>query len=315
MNTASARRVAVAAGLLIGLASGLVYTWVVNPVELVSTYPALLRAEFREDWVRMAVLSYVADGNLERARTRLEGLEQEDVGQAMQKLIEEYAAAGRPAETLRRMTMLAEALQVHTPAMLVYLYTPTLPPPRPASPTDTPAPTPTHTPTPRPTAVPTVTAPEPAPTATSSPVTPTPSDSPEPAGTPPTPTPTPPLLQRLQLAEQEQICEPEQTPHIEVSVRDERGAGVPGVDVLLTSAEETNRAVTGLKPEHEAGYADFNAKPGVSYTLNVGESGVPLITGLRIEPCPEQRLGDSLPGSWRIVLAPPTPESEEPEGD
>jgi hypothetical protein len=122
-------------------------------------------------------------------------------------------------------------------------------------------------------------------------------------------------LQRLQLAEQEQICQPELTPHIEVSVRDENGAGLPGVVVYLVSPDEANRAVTGLKPLQEAGYADFNAEPDVSYALSVGELGAVLISDLRIEPCPGQRHGESLLGSWRIVLAPPSSEPQVPRSN
>lgn len=315
MSAASAPRVAVVAGLVIGLASGLLYTWVIDPVELVSTYPGLLRADFRQDWVHLAALSYVADGNLERAHTRLEGLDQEDVAQAMQTLIEGYAAAGRSADTLRRMTTLAEALHVHTPAMLVYLYTATSPPTGPGIRTHTPAPTPTHTPPSPPPATPAIPTQEPVPTPKPSNALPTLPSSSEPFGTSPTPTPTPPLPHHLQLAEQEQICQPGLTPHVEVSVRDERGGGLPGVVVWLVSPDEANRAVTGLKPQHGAGYADFNAEPNVSYALSVGELGAVLINDLRIETCPGQRHGEPLLGSWRIVLAPPSPEPEESGSD
>lgn len=309
MSSLSARRAAPIIGLLIGLALGLVYTWVIAPVELVNTYPALLRTDYRWDWVRLAALSYVADGDLERARARLDGLEHEDVAGAMQALIEEYAAAGRPADTLRRLTALAEALDVHTPAMLVYLHTPASSPPAPTrtpSPTPTPTssttPTPTHTPTPTPT--PTRT-PTPTPHASSPLSTPTPA----PTNTPP-PTPTPPLLSRLQLAEQEQICQPGQPLHIGVVVMDEDGAGVTGVTVWLTWPGGADRAVTGLKPQHGAGYADFDAEPGVSYALGIGELGMPLVTGLRIEPCAVEEGEEPLLGSWRVVLAPPSPEAQ-----
>ncbi|MFQ6100325.1 MAG: hypothetical protein ACE5OS_03705 [Anaerolineae bacterium] len=299
-NGFSARQAIPVIGLVIGLALGLAYTWGIAPVKLVNTDPALLRTDYRWDWVRLAALSYVADGDLERARARLDGLRQEDVAGALEALIEEYTAAGRPADTLRSLTTLAEALDVHTPAMLVYLRTPGASPP---VPTRTPSPVPTPTSSPTPTPTPYASSPLPTPTSspTSTPVTPT---------LTPTPSPTPPLLSRLRLAQQEQICEPGQTPRVEVVVRDEHGAGLAGVELWLIWPGGADRAVTGLKPRYGAGYADFGAEAGVRYSLGVGELGMPLVTDLRIEACPVEEGEEPLMGSWHVVLAPGSPEGE-----
>ena len=306
MSRFPARPVTLIVGLALGVALGLLYTWVIDPVELVNTYPALLRTDYRQGWVRLVALSYIADGNLDRARARLEGLEQEDVAGAIGALIEEYAAAGRPADTLRSLTGLAEALDVRTPAMLVYLYTPALSPPVLVhTPLSAPTPTPVHTsvpPTPSPPAVPTL---DPTHTPTSQPGSALPSPTLASApGSTPLPSPTPSLLSRLYLARQEQVCQPGQTPHIEVVVRDERGAGLPGVEVWLVWTGGADRAVTGLKPRDGAGYADFNAEPGVRYALSVGELGRPLVAGLQIEACPAQGSETPAPGSWRLVVEP-----------
>ena len=306
MSRFPARPVTLIVGLALGVALGLLYTWVIDPVELVNTYPALLRTDYRQGWVRLVALSYIADGNLDRARARLEGLEQEDVAGAIGALIEEYAAAGRPADTLRSLTGLAEALDVRTPAMLVYLYTPALSPPVLVhTPLSAPTPTPVHTsvpPTPSPPAVPTL---DPTHTPTSQPGSALPSPTLASApGSTPLPSPTPSLLSRLYLARQEQVCQPGQTPHIEVVVRDERGAGLPGVEVWLVWTGGADRAVTGLKPRDGAGYADFNAEPGVRYALSVGELGRPLVAGLQIEACPAQGSEAPAPGSWRLVVEP-----------
>jgi len=293
VSNLSARRAASIIGLVVGLASGLVYTWVIAPAELINTYPALLRTDYRWDWVRLVALSYVADGDLERAHVRLDGLKQEDVTGAIQALIEEYAAAGHPADTLRRLTALAEALDVHTPAMLVYLHTPTASPPTLIS---TPLPTPTST-----------SARTPTPYSLSPLSTPTPKPTRTPR--PPTPTPLPPPP--FQLIQQEQICEPGQTVRIEVVVQDEHGVGLAGVAVWLMWPGGADRAVTGLKPRDGAGHADFNAEPGVSYALGIGELGMPLVTDLRIEFCPaEKKEEEPQLGSWRIVLEQQSLETE-----
>ena len=318
MSDSPLRWVAGVVGLAIGLALGLLYTWVIDPVELVNTYPALLRTDYRQGWVRLVALSYVADGDLERARARLDGLRQEDVASAMQALIEEYAAEGYPADALRGLTTLAKALDVHTPAMLVYLYAPTSVPATPASiPSLTPSRLPTQTPAPVVSPSPVVLAPDPTRTPTPMPRDASPPFTPtyEPTGTLPPPTPTPPLLARLRLVQQEQICEPGQSPQVQVLVVDERGAGIPGVEVWLMWPGGADRAVTGLKPPNGAGYADFDVEAGTSYVLSVGELGMPLVTGLRVEPCPPEDGEEPLTGSWRILLAPQSLDVGKSESD
>jgi hypothetical protein len=282
VNGSLFQRLSLFIGLAVGLALGLVYTWYIAPVELVNTYPGLMRSDFRRDWVRMAALSYVADGDLERAVRRMEGLERMDVAGAIETLIDEYAAAGRSADTMRHLTVLAQALDVHTPAMLVYLDTP----PGLSTPSQTPPPTLSPTPS---------DAPTPTPAQTSVPTT-------RPTRTPRPPTPTPTPVPPFQVAEKEQICEPGQTPHIEVVVRDENGGELAGVEVWLMWQDGADRAVTGLKPDRGAGYADFDVALDVDYTLGTSELGIGLVTGLRVEPCPEAEDQDPLMGSWHIAL-------------
>ena len=302
-------------GLAIGLTGGLVYTWSINPVELVNTDPALLRVDYRREWVRLAALSYVATGNMERARSRFKTVDSETVEDALSALIEEYAAAGRQAETLRSLTTLAQALDVQTPAMLVYLgaISPTARPPT-ETPTSAPTPTSTSSPTPTPLPSPTPTRrPTLAPTITPT-ITPTstrrvesPLNTPTPRPTAP-PTPTPPLIARLQLVEQEQICQPDQVLRIEVVVQDERDRGVTGMIIWLMWSGGADRAVTGLKPDLGAGYVDFSVERGVSYSVGVGELGRPLVANLQIERCPAESGRGMVFGSWRLTFAPPPPD-------
>jgi hypothetical protein len=111
------------------------------------------------------------------------------------------------------------------------------------------------------------------------------------------------------LIQQEQVCEARQTPRIEVVVMDERGAGLPGAVVWLMWSGGADRAVTGLKPQYGAGYADFNAEPGVIYALGVGELAIPLVSDLQLESCPAQEGEEPQLGSWRIVLKQRSPET------
>ena len=274
------QRLPLLVGLVLGLLGGLIYTWAIAPIELVDVGPEMMHPNYRQEWVRLAALSYIADGDLERARWRLDGMPREDIAAGMETLIGEYAAAGRSADMMRRLTVLAQTLGVQTPAMLVYLDTPAAP----VSPTSTPVPTPVPTvvdatPTVVSTAVPTV----------------------KPTRTPYPPTATPEPLLPFQFATKEQICDPEQALHIEVVVQDEGGVGLPGVEVWLMWADGSDRAVTGLKPKG-LGYVDFAAEEGVEYSLGTSELGAPLVSGLRLELCPEEKGKEPVVGSWRIVL-------------
>jgi hypothetical protein len=286
-----AQRLILFAGVAIGLLGGLIYAWGVEPVEVVNVGPWMMRPDYRQEWVRLAALSYVADGDLERARWRLDRFDRADIAAAMEALIDEYATAGRTAETMRRLTMLAQALGVQTPAMLVYLETPAAP----LVPTDMPSPT----------LEPTFVPPEPT-------ITLTPTPTIKPTRTPYPPTVTPGPRPPFQLAAKEQICEQGQMPHIEVVVQDEESAGVPGVELWLLWADGADRAVTGLKPEQGTGYADFDAEQGVDYSIGISELGAPLVTGLRLESCPEEKGKDPLAGSWRIVLERKSPVTSTP---
>lgn len=284
--------------LVIGLGLGLYYAWVIDPVEFTNTSPDLLRSEHQRKWVELAALSYVVDGDMERAERRLDQVDGAVVESELKRLIEDGADGGRAAETMRALSSLAHHLDVETPAMLVYLNTPspsTRVTPTPGPPTETATPTRTLSPSPSPEL---------------STDTPTPRPTRFYPGETPTPVPLPPFM----LAEREQICEPDGRLRIEVVVLDGEGEGIAGKAVWLTWSGGADRAVTGLKPGEGPGYADFWVEPGERYGVSVSELGMPQVSGLRIEPCPEGEVegadaGEMVMGSWRIVLQrrPPTP--------
>ena len=64
----------VAVGLVIGLAAGLIYGWVLRPVKYVDTSPDTLREDFRADYVLMTAQAFGGDDDLESARVRLAAL-------------------------------------------------------------------------------------------------------------------------------------------------------------------------------------------------------------------------------------------------
>ncbi len=62
------------AGLIIGLGVGLIYGWVLRPVEYVDTSPDTLREDYRTDYVLMVAEAYAGDGDLDLAQIRLAAL-------------------------------------------------------------------------------------------------------------------------------------------------------------------------------------------------------------------------------------------------
>jgi len=276
-----------ALGLVLGLTLGLVYSWLIDPVQLYNTTPPLLRSDYRHEWIRLAALGYVADGDMDRAVARLKGLRQEDVQDALAAMIEAYVAHGQPAPTMRKLSLLAQRLGVYTPAMRIYLETPA-------------PPTGGVLPTPAPTAEPGT-----APTAVPSP-TPSPSST---APFLPSPVPSP-----YRVVAQNLVCEgesgqlriwvqgpPPPTPTPAPRRVTPTPAGpqpLSGVVLWLLWADGADRAVTGMRPWISPGYADFVLQPGVFYALSVEEPNAPILSGLTLQMCPE---GDRM-GSWEIVI-------------
>ncbi len=61
-------------GAVIGLAAGMIYGWIINPVEYVDTTPGSLREDYRTDYILMVAEAYAGDGDLDLARVRLAAL-------------------------------------------------------------------------------------------------------------------------------------------------------------------------------------------------------------------------------------------------
>lgn len=247
-------------GLVLGLAAGLVMSWVVWPVQYTETDPSDLMAERKALWVDLVADGYALTGDLEAARARLNLLGVANPGAFVAQVAENRIAEGASLQHIRAMARLAEQLGGITARLLVYIATP--------------APTPTATPTPQPT-----------PTATPSP-RPTPTPSPE-----PTATPTKlPSAQIFRLVGKEHVCAPGAGPDIiAVFLVDEEERGVPGIRIEVTWNGGADAFYTGLKPQVDPGYADFVMESGLEYTITVGTEGSDIARGIRAtdEPCPE----------------------------
>ena len=65
---------AVIAALIAGIALGVLYAWVIQPVQLVDADVSQLREDLRVDYLRMVISSYAADSDAEAAIQRYESL-------------------------------------------------------------------------------------------------------------------------------------------------------------------------------------------------------------------------------------------------
>lgn len=71
---ASRRWVLPIVALIIGVAVGTFYAWVINPVEWVDGEPAQLRSDLQEDYLRMAIDSYSVNRDADLALVRFESM-------------------------------------------------------------------------------------------------------------------------------------------------------------------------------------------------------------------------------------------------
>jgi hypothetical protein len=70
-------------GLVLGIALGLIYAWIFQPVQYVDTSPASLRSDFKDQYRALIAAAYLGNGDLVRARARLELIKDEDMFRAI----------------------------------------------------------------------------------------------------------------------------------------------------------------------------------------------------------------------------------------
>ena len=147
-------------------------------------------------------------------------------------------------------------MNVRTPAMQVYLAAIVTPTPKAAATIGAAA-----SPRPIATAIPTAT-PEPLPSMT------------------PTATPIPDYQVIDRVAE---CTHGKQPPQIRVIVQDQFGRSVSGKVIWITWDGGSDRFVTGLKPELDPGYGDFDMQPDQSYNVGVDKPTSVVVSGLRAD--------------------------------
>ncbi len=136
-----------------GLAGGLVYTWVLDPVEAYDSAPHALLLE--DKYVYLALIGdlYTYERDLARAEARLEEIGVGAGGAVVAGMLEDYLDAGGRPEDVRNLARLAEALGASGGVLNVFAVEPvasleptsTQPPQEATSPTAAPTMTPAPT--------------------------------------------------------------------------------------------------------------------------------------------------------------------------
>ncbi len=277
-------------GLALGLAGGLYYAWMINPVQYYDSVPDQMAPRYRSRWIQMTAFAFAQTTDLQRAEARLRRLPEAEIGQELADVLERAVANGYAPAVLTRMANLAKHSGAQSPAITIYADdSATLVVANSGDPT----PTVTSTASPTPTSVP---------------PSPTPNPTLNPAQFSIVPTPMPPKPAYV-ITEVVRSCLPAPriavsvTQQVSVTVRGEsrlESRGLPNVEVWLLWPEGADRAITGLRPEQGLGYADFQVEPLTRYNLYLtAPTGAPL-TDLSVEPCETQE--ETTWSSWLLTI-------------
>ncbi|MBA4380788.1 MAG: hypothetical protein C0393_08995 [Anaerolinea sp.] len=103
--------------IAVGLAAGLVYGWVISPVEYTNTTPDTLRADYRSDYVLMVAEVFHADQNVDQAARRLGILGSDPPARIAAQALNYAQQANFPESGLALLQSLATALQTWQPVL------------------------------------------------------------------------------------------------------------------------------------------------------------------------------------------------------
>jgi hypothetical protein len=262
--------------LLTGLGLGLAYSWLISPVTYVDANPAILRADFKDQYRVVIAASYTASHDLARARARLELLSDIDPVGELSAQAQRMLGAGESFEHVQPLAQLATDLQqgfasisststsfASTPfastPFTAMSNTPDLETPFAEESTPT-----TTTEFLESTLVPTLSF-EQTPLAPQQLFTSTPR---------PTSTPKPVISMPFTLVGQDTVCDAGLQPGLlQFILMDSRRRQVAGIEIIVTWDEGEDRFFTGFKPELGNGYADFIMQADTVYSIRVVEGG------------------------------------------
>jgi hypothetical protein len=246
----------------------------------VDTHPSLLRTDYKDIYRSLISRAYQSNNNLPRAEARLELMGDDEPALALAAQAQRFLAEGGDNEMAIILANLSAAIQNAELAN------------NPIPPTVTAAPDPEITPT---------ASTETGENGGSSPEGPAVTIE-HPDWTPtPAPTESPPFI----LQDSSPICDPTLGESlIQVIATNGAGDGIPGVAIQIALGIDPNEVFyTGLKPELGLGYADFSAEPGLTYQVEIPDSGL-IVSEIEVPTC-QTESEESYWGSWEIYITHP----------
>ncbi|MEN6572466.1 MAG: hypothetical protein ABFD24_11555 [Anaerolineaceae bacterium] len=272
-------------GLLIGAVIGILISRLVLPVRYTDTDPSTLRPDQREIYRSLVARAYLAEADVNRAKSRLNLLEDSAMIEELIAQAQTALASSDQQSSARAMALLAAALS-QTGISITPL-------PGAVTPLAVVQSTPTSG-----AVTPSATSSQ----AASSPgVTSTPANTSSPR---PTATPQPTQGSPFQMVSKDELCGSSgNAPLMQIFVQDVQGNPVPGVKIEITLVNSAPAYFyTGLYPEINNGYADYMMVRDTIYSLRVGEGGQ-LVTGLQAPVCTAD--GTSYTGGLKLVFKQP----------
>lgn len=278
---------------LLGLGLGLAYAWIISPLRLTDSPPALLRADFKDQFRSAIAASYAATGNLPRAQVRLALLEDNDPVESLNAQAQRTIASGQFAQA-DQLAALASALENGTDLS-------------------------------SPIVSPTIEYFEPVGTESAITAFPSPADlpfviteTPEVIETPsiethpvlstitprPTRTPLPTQGAPFQLIGQDTVCDPNLPDGLlQVIVYNSNRRQLAGIKIIVTWDAGGEELFTGLKPELGNGYADFLMFPDTPHAVQLA-LGSEIATDL-VAPACQTPSGETFLGGYKLTFQQP----------
>ena len=282
--------------LLAGLGLGLVYSWFISPVTYVDANPAILRADFKDQYRIVIAASYASTHNLARARVRLELLgDTYPVGE-LSAQAQRMLAAGEPFDKASPLAQLATDLKqglasVPTPTSFTILNTPQ----------GNSLVSITETQTEEVASVEETLTPFPTILFEQTPITPVVAETVTPR---PTFTPIPGPGAPFTLVGQDTVCTPgSQQGLLQFILMDSRRKQESGIEITVTWSQGEDRFFTGFKPELGNGYADFIMEEDTVYSVRVVAGGA-FVSDIVTPTCTDPN-GVNYPGGLLLTFQQP----------
>lgn len=96
-------------GLILGIALGLAYAWVISPARMMNTAPSNLQASAKDQFRTLVAMAFLSNGDLVRARARLELLKDADPYKSLIDQADRLSVTGMTGEATA-LRLLATAL-------------------------------------------------------------------------------------------------------------------------------------------------------------------------------------------------------------